>query len=197
MILARPDVYVAETRRQAMGRIGVHEFITLDGVIESPAWTADYPWDPKMGDAISSIVQSSQGILLGRNTYEMFASAWPSRTAEDDPGAPFFNETTKYVVSSTLTDPSWNNTTVLGGYDASTIRDLKTRLDGDLYVSGSAKLVQGLLADRLVDALHLFVFPLTLGSGQRLFADGTSHKLSLTEVEQYDSGVLHLAYGQA
>src|SRR5438270_1703771 len=162
-----------------MGRIGVHEFISLDGVIESPAWTADYPWDPKMGDAIAGITASSEGILLGRNTYEMFATAWPDRTAEEDPGAPFFNDTTKYVVSSTLTDPSWRNTEVIGGYDAQTIRDLKARVGGDLYVSGSGRLVQGLLADGLVDELHLFVYPLTLGSGQRLFADGSWPELSL------------------
>ena len=178
-----------------MGKLGVHEFISLDGVIESPAWTADYPWDPRMGDAIAGITQSSDAILLGRNTYEMFATAWPNRTAEDDPGAPFFNDTQKYVVSSTLTNPSWQNTTVLGPYDAATIRDLKGRTSG-IYVSGSAQLVQGMLADGLVDELHLFVFPLTLGTGQRLFADGSSHKLSLVGSETYDNGVLHLTYGQ-
>ncbi|MFL6238516.1 MAG: dihydrofolate reductase family protein [Actinomycetes bacterium] len=180
-----------------MGTIGVHEFISLDGVIESPAWTADYPWDPRMGDAIASITGGSNAILLGRNTYDMFVQAWPQRTAEDDPGAPFFNDTPKYVVSSTLADPTWQNTSVLGPYSAEAIRDLKKRVEGGIYVSGSARLVQGMLADGLVDELHLFVYPLTLGSGQRLFADGGTHKLNLVTSETYNNGVLHLAYSQA
>jgi dihydrofolate reductase len=180
-----------------MGTIGVHEFISLDGVIESPAWTAGYEWDPRMGDAIGQLTATSEAILLGRNTFEMFAQAWPQRTVDDDPGAPFFNDTMKYVVSSTLTDPSWQNTTVLGGYDASAIRALKDKVRGGIYVSGSGQLVQGLLGDNLIDELHLFVYPLTLGSGQRLFADGASHKLELVTSETYNNGVLHLAYAQS
>jgi dihydrofolate reductase len=188
---------LATTREgTAMGKIGVHEFISLDGVIESPAWTADYEWDPRMGDAIGHLIATSEAILLGRKTFEMFATAWPQRTAEDDPGAPFFNNTMKYVVSSTLKDPSWQNTTVLGGYDPQAIRDLKDKVSGGLYVSGSAQLVQGLLADGLVDELHLFVYPLTLGAGQRLFADGSAHRLSLVASETYNNGVLHLNYAQ-
>src|SRR6266568_1586689 len=85
-----------------MGTIGVHEFITLDGVIDTPSWTFDYPFDPRMGEAISRITDPGGAILLGRNTYEMFEPAWSTRTAEDDPGAPFFNDTHKYVVSSTV-----------------------------------------------------------------------------------------------
>jgi dihydrofolate reductase len=180
-----------------MGTIGVHEFISLDGVIESPAWTAGYEWDPRMGDAIGQLTATSEAILLGRNTYEMFASAWPQRSVDDDPGAPFFNDTMKYVVSSTLTNPVWQNTTVLGGYDAKAIRELKDKVGGGIYVSGSARLVQGLLADGLVDELHLFVYPLTLGAGQRLFADGSAHKLNLVASETYSNGVLHLTYSQS
>jgi dihydrofolate reductase len=176
-----------------MGRIGVHEFITLDGVIESPTWTADFGFDPKMGDAITPLM--GEAILLGRTTYEMFASAWPQRTVEDDPGAPFFNETRKYVVSSTLRDPEWQHTTVLGPYDAQTIRDLKASVDGAIYVSGSARLVQAMLSDGLVDELHLFVYPVVLGSGQRLFTDGMNARLALIDSERYDNGVVHLAYG--
>ena len=89
----------------------------------------------------------STGIVLGRTTYEMFEPAWSTRTVDDDPGAPFFNDTTKYVVSSTLTAPTWRNTTVLGGYDADVIRNLKEDVGGDLYVSGSATLVRAMLAD--------------------------------------------------
>jgi dihydrofolate reductase len=181
-----------------MGKIAVHEFITLDGVIEDPRWTVDYPFDPKMGEAIAAFVVPSKGILLGRRTYEMFAPAWSARTAEDDPGAPFFNETRKYVVSSTLQSADWNNSEILGPYSAETIRDLKERVDGDLYVSGSATLVRAMLADGLVDALHLFVFPVALGAGLRLFPDGGAQtKLKLAGDESYDSGVVHLTYGPA
>lgn len=125
----------------------------------------------------------------------MFAPAWSSRTAEQDPGAPFMNESPKYVVSSTLERADWNNSTVLGPYRAQAIRDLKGRLEGDLYVSGSGTLVRAMLADGLIDELHLFVFPLTLGTGQRLFIDGEPGvKLDLVGTETYQGGVLHLAY---
>ncbi len=178
-----------------MGEIVVHEFITLDGVIEEPRWTVAYPFDPKMGEAIGSIMGASEALLLGRRTFEMFAPAWSGRTAEEDPGAPFMNESPKYVVSATLQSTDWNNSTILGPYQADTIRDLKQQLDGDLYVSGSGTLVRALLADGLVDRLHLFVFPLTLGAGQRLFADdGPAVKFELAATEVYESGVLHLTY---
>ena len=92
-----------------MGAIHVHEFMTLDGVVDAPTWSSDYGFDPKMGEAIGAFTGKSQGILLGRTTYEMFEPAWSTRTVEDDPGAPFFNDTTKYVVSSTLTTATWRN----------------------------------------------------------------------------------------
>ena len=178
-----------------MGKIAVHEFITLDGVIEEPRWSAAYPFDPKMGEAIGGIMGASEGLLLGRRTYEMFAPAWSGRTAEDDPGAPFMNESTKYVVSGTLEHTEWKNSTILGPYSPEVIRDLKERLDGDLYVSGSGTLVRAMLADGLVDELHLFVYPLTLGTGQRLFADPATFVLAGTEA--YESGVVHLTYRPA
>jgi dihydrofolate reductase len=178
-----------------MGKILVHEFITLDGVIDTPTWTIDYPFDPKMGNAIAGIMGSSTALLLGRRTFEMFAPAWSSRTAEDDPGAPFMNESPKYVVSATLQSAEWNNSTILGPYQANAIRDLKDRIDGDLYVSGSGALVRAMLADGLVDELHLFVFPVALGSGQRLFAEGgDTTKFELAHAEAYESGVVYLAY---
>jgi dihydrofolate reductase len=181
-----------------MGTVAVHEFMTLDGVIDAPTWTFDYPLDPKMGEAIAALMGACNAILLGRTTYEMFEPAWSARTAEDDPGAPFMNGTPKYVVSSTLTHAEWNNSTVLGPYSAQTIRDLKDRVDGGMYVSGSGTLVRALLADRLVDELHLFVFPLALGSGQRLFPDGAGPtKLALAGCEAYTSGALHLTYTPA
>src|SRR5437660_9741319 len=100
-----------------MGKIAVHEFMTLDGVIDAPSWTFDYPFDPKMGEAIAAIMGSCGAILLGRRTYEEFAPAWSSRSAEEDPGAPFMNESPKYVVSGTLQRRAWSNSTVLSPYD--------------------------------------------------------------------------------
>jgi dihydrofolate reductase len=176
--------------------IHVHEFMSLDGVIDTPSWTFEYGFDPKMGETIGALTQRSDGILLGRTTYEMFEPAWSTRTAEDDPGAPFFNDTTKYVVSGTLTDATWRNSEIVGPYDADRIRRLKDEVDGDLYVSGSATLVRAMLEDGLVDGLHLFVFPLTLGSGLRLFPDGaTPGKFALTASDTYENGVVYLGYG--
>jgi dihydrofolate reductase len=169
--------------------------MSLDGVIDAPIWTAEYGFDPGMGEAIGAVTNRSKGILLGRNTYEMFEPAWSTRTAEEDPGAPFFNETRKYVVSGTLTDPTWNNSEVIGSYDPGAIRRLKDEVDGDLYVSGSGTLVRAMLADGLVDELHLFVYPLTRGSGPRLFPEGAQPaKLSLSACVSYPNGVVYQAY---
>jgi dihydrofolate reductase len=180
----------------AVGTIGVHEFITMDGVIEDPAWSFDYPFDPKMGEAINGLMGgTSKAILLGRRTYEGFAPSWSTRTVEEDPGAPFMNETPKYVVSASLQAADWKNTTILGPYRADTIRDLKDQVDGGIYVSGSGTLVRALLADGLVDELHLFVYPLVLGAGQRLFPDpGPAAKFALAGSEAYSGGVLYLTY---
>jgi dihydrofolate reductase len=178
-----------------VGAIHVHEFMSLDGVIDAPTWTFDYGFHPKMGDAIGAVTGRSRGILLGRTTYEMFEPAWSTRTVEDDPGAPFFNDTTKYVVSGTLTEATWRNSEIIGPYDPGRIRKLKDEVDGDLYVSGSGMLVRAMLADGLVDELHLFVYPLTRGSGPRLFPeDAAAAKLSLARSDAYDNGVVYLAY---
>jgi dihydrofolate reductase len=177
-----------------MGAIHVHEFISLDGVIDQPTWTVDYGWEPKMGDRIRAVTERSQGILLGRTTYEMFEPAWSTRTVEDDEGAPFFNDTMKYVVSSSLTDPTWRNTEVVGGYDPDGINSLKEEV-GDLYLSGSGTLARALLRDGLVDELHLCVYPLTRGTGPRLFEDGASSaRFELGVADSYDNGVLYLNY---
>jgi dihydrofolate reductase len=178
-----------------MSRILVHEFVSLDGVFESPSWTMEFGYDPKMGEAIGRIMGSCGGLLLGRHTFEMFAPAWSGRTADDDPGAPFMNESPKYVVAGTEPAVEWNNSRVLGPYDAGAIRDLKGRAEGDLYVSGSGRLVRGLLADSLVDELHLFVYPVVLGAGERLFTGpGAKTTFTLTASEAFTNGVLHLTY---
>ena len=178
-----------------MGTIHVHEFMSLDGVIDAPTWTFEYGFDPKMGEVLGAVTDRSKAILLGRNTYEMFEPAWSTRTVEDDPGAPFFNDTTKYVVSSTLTEPSWRNSEILGPYDPDAIRRLKDEVDGDIFLSGSRTLLRALIADELLDGLHLFLYPLTRGSGPRLFEDGDPpHKLTVETAEPYEHGVLYLAY---
>lgn len=178
-----------------MGAINVHEFMSLDGVIDAPTWTFDYGFVPKMGEAFAALTERCGGILLGRTTYEMFEPAWSRRTVEDDPGAPFFNDTTKYVVSETLTTATWRNSQIIGPYDPEAIRSLKDDVDGDLYVSGSGTLVRAMVADGLVDELHLFVYPLTRGSGPRLFPeDAAPGTLSLAACESYDNGVVYLSY---
>jgi dihydrofolate reductase len=146
-----------------MGNIVVHEFTTLDGVIDAPTWTFDFGFDPKMDTAIAEIMGGCSGLLVGRRTFEMFALAWPVRTAAEDPGAPFMNDSPKYVVCSAL-NVEWNNSTCVGQYSKEEIRRLKERTDGGLYVSGSGTLVRAMLADGLADELHLFVFPLTVGA---------------------------------
>lgn len=181
-----------------MGHIRVHEFVSLDGVFENPSWTFEYGFTDGISDAIGALTEASSGILLGRTTFSMFAPAWSGRTAEDDPGAPFFNDTPKYVVSSTLTSTDeWQNSTVLDGYDPARIRQLAAEV-GDLYISGSGTLVRALLADKLVDELHLLIYPVVLGSGAKLFPDGTDRlPLALAGQEAFENGVLHLTYTPA
>ena len=180
-----------------MGAIHVHEFVSLDGVIDEPRWTFQYGFDPKMGKRLAAVTGRSRGILLGRTTFELFSKAWPKQTAADDPGAPFFNDTTKYVVSTSLTDAeanrTWRNSKAIGPYDADVIRRLKDEV-GDLYVSGSGSLVRALLADGLVDELHLCLFPLTRGGGPRLFPDAAPATFTLAVCESYPNGVVYLNY---
>lgn len=181
-----------------MGKVIVHEFITLDGVFEDPSWTAPFGFDPKMGDAIGRVMGSCEAILLGRKTYAMFEPAWSTRTAQEDPGAPFMNESRKYVVSRSLERATWNNTEIVKGYDAGAIRALKEHHARNLYVSGSGTLVRAMLADGLVDELQLFVYPVVLGHGERLFGDGAPQSnLRLLSTEAFENGVVHLAYGIA
>jgi dihydrofolate reductase len=178
-----------------MGTIKVHEFTTLDGVIGAPMWTMDYEFSDEMAGAIGPLTASSSAILLGRTTYQEFGPAWSTRTAEEDPGAPFFNETRKYVVSSTLEKGDWEPVTILGGYDADTLREFKDGVDGGIYVSGSGTLVRAMIADGLVDELHLFVYPVAVGEGPRLFPEGGPRTaLRLAGAEGFANGVVHLTY---
>ena len=177
-----------------MGALHVHEFMSLDGIIDEPTWSFDFEFNNRMAEVLGAVTDRSRGILLGRRTYEMFEEPWSTRT-DGDPSTVFFNDTTKYVVSTTLTDPTWRNSEVIGGYDAERIRRLKDEVDGDLYTSASGTLVRAMLADELVDELHLLVYPLTRGGGPRLFpTEAVPSKLTLRACESYDNGVIYLNY---
>jgi dihydrofolate reductase len=165
-----------------MGRIVVTEFISLDGVIEAPGGGEDYKYggwtfEIDRGDEGNQFkldeTMSSAALLLGRRTYEGFAAAWPERDGEF---ADKFNTMPKYVVSSTLRDPEWTNSTVLSGDVVDEITKLKRERDGDIVVHGSARLVQSLIENDLVDELRLMVFPVVLGTGKRLFGETTDKK---------------------
>jgi dihydrofolate reductase len=177
-----------------VGSVLVHEFMSLDGVIDTPTWTFDFGFDPAMGQHLAAITGRCAGILLGRTTYQMFEPAWSARTVEDDPGAPFFNDTTKYVVSGTLTEATWRNSEIIGAYDPGRIGELKESVDGDLYVSGSGTLVRALVTDGLADELHLFQYPVTRGSGPRVFPEDVERRFELGGVDRYENGVVHLDY---
>ncbi|HEY0239828.1 MAG TPA: dihydrofolate reductase family protein [Friedmanniella sp.] len=180
-----------------MGKIKVHEFTTIDGSVGVPMWTVQYAWTPEQVADTAALTADASALLLGRKTYEMFGPAWSQRTVEDDPGAPFFNDSPKYVVSGTLTEPTWGPATVLA-YDAAAIARLKDEVEGDLYVSGSGTLVRALLADGLVDELHLFVYPVGLGEGPYLLPQGGGRTtLALLGSSAYENGVVHLTYGPA
>ena len=186
-----------------MGRIVVTEFISLDGVIEAPGGGEKFKyggWTFKIsrgeeGDKFKlDETRSSKALLLGRVTYEGFAAAWPSREGEF---ADKFNAMPKYVVSSTLTNPSWSNSTVLKGDVADQVRKLKQKQDGDIVVHGSARLVQTLLENDLVDELRLMVFPVLLGTGKRLFGEMSLKALRLVDARVVGEGVTILRYEPA
>jgi len=187
-----------------MGRIVATEFVSLDGVIEDPGgsegfehggWTfqisrGDEGDKFKLDEALQS-----RALLLGRVTYQGFAAAWPSREGEF---ADKFNSMPKYVVSSTLKEAPWNNSTVLKGDVVEEVSKLRQELDGDIVVHGSAQLAQSLLEHDLVDELRLMVFPVVLGSGKRLFGRTSGKKpLRLVDSKMVGDGVAILTYEPA
>jgi dihydrofolate reductase len=187
-----------------MGRIVVTEFVSLDGVMEDPGGSEQFEhggwsFEVDRGDEGNKFkldeTMSSDALLLGRVTYEGFAEAWPSREGEF---ADRFNSMPKYVVSSTLENPEWSNSTVLKGDLAEEVAKLKQEYDGDVVVHGSAQLVQGLLERDLVDELRLMVYPVVLGNGKRLFGE-TSDKqaLRLVDSKTVGDGVAILVYQRA
>jgi len=187
-----------------MGRIVVTEFVSLDGVMEDPGGAEDF----KYGGWTFEIDRGEEGdkfkldetmaadvLLLGRRTYEGFAAAWPSRDGEF---ADKFNNMPKYVVSSTLADPDWNNSTVIGGDVVDEVSKLRQEVDGEIQVAGSRQLVQMLLEHGLVDELRLMVFPVILGAGKRLFGETSDkRRLRLTDSKTVGDGVTILVYEAA
>jgi dihydrofolate reductase len=187
-----------------MGRIVVTEFVSLDGVMEDPGGAEDFKYggwtfEIDRGDEGNKFkldeTMETDALLLGRKTYEGFAAAWPSREGEF---ADKFNSMPKYVVSSTLDNPEWNNTTVLKGDVVEDVRKLKQERDGIVQVPGSKQLVDTLLENDLVDQLNLMVFPVVLGSGKRLFGETSDKKrLQLAESRTVGDGVAILIYRPA
>jgi len=187
-----------------MGRIVVSEFVSLDGVMEAPGGGEGYKhagWTFKInrgeeGDKFKlDETLGTEALLLGRVTYEGFAAAWPSVKGEFGDK---FNSMPKYVVSSTLEEPTWNNSTVLKGDLVEEVSKLRQELDGDIAVHGSAQLVQALLEHDLVDELRLMVFPVVLGAGKRLFGDTSDKKpLRLVDSKTVGDGVAILIYQRA
>ena len=187
-----------------MGRIVVTEFVSLDGVMEDPGGAEDYRhggWTFEIergeeGDRFKlEETLDTEALLLGRVTYEGFAAAWPTREGEF---ADKLNSMPKYVVSSTLGDPEWSNSTVLKGDIVEEVPRLRREFEGDVVVHGSAQLVQTLMENDLVDELRLMVFPVVLGSGKRLFGKTSDKKrLRLVDSKMVGDGVAILTYSPA
>jgi dihydrofolate reductase len=184
------------------GRIVVTEFMSLDGVMEAPGgepgfkypgWTFEFDRGDDGNEFKLDETMRADALLLGRRTYESFAGAWPQREGEF---AEKLNAVPKFVVSTTLEDPEWNNTTVLGGGDATgEVRRLKQDFDGELQVPGSHRLVQALIESDLVDQINLMVFPVILGTGKRVFEETPERRnLRLTESKVVGEGVAVLIY---
>ena len=187
-----------------MGRIVVTEYISVDGVVEAPSgaesfervgWTDGFSRGPEGDEFKVDETMASDALLLGRVTYDAFAAVWPHVEGEF---AEKFNTMPKYVVSSTLTDPEWSNTTVLGGDVVEQVTKVRTLHERDVVVHGSPQLAQTLLEHDLVDALHLLVYPVVVGAGKRLFA-GTSEtkRLRLAETGTFGDGIHLLVYERA
>jgi len=187
-----------------VSRLIATEFVSLDGVMEDPGGSEDFEhggWSFEFergeeGDRFKlDETLQSEALLLGRVTYQGFAEAWPSRTGEF---ADKFNSMPKFVVSTTLEDPEWNNTTVVKGNVAEEVSKLKEQPGGDIVIHGSARLVQTLLEDDLIDEYRLMVFPIVLGSGKRLFGDtGKATTLKLVDSKTVGAGVVILTYQPA
>ena len=164
-----------------MRNIVVTEFLSLDGVMENPAWTFPY-WNDEIAQFKGDETNASDALLLGRVTYEGFAAAWPGRT---DPGADYFNSVRKYVVSTTLNTAEWNNSTLIKDNIVDAIANLKQQDGKDITVHGSGQLVQTLIANNLVDVFRLLIYPVVVGTGKRLFKEGSTANLKLVSSQTF------------
>ena len=174
-----------------MRNVVVTEFLSLDGVMEAPAWTFKY-WNDEIAKFKGEESAAGDALLLGRVTYQGFAAAWPE---SKDEGAEYFNSVRKYVVSQTLEEPlEWNNSTLINGNIVAAITELKQRDGKDIVVHGSATLVQTLMAHELVDRYRLLVYPVVLGTGKRLFRERIPATLKLLESQVFSSGVVAVVY---
>ena len=179
-----------------MGRIVSNFFISLDGVVERPdQWHFPY-FDDEMSRIVGEGMQNQSGILLGRRLYDEWSQFWPQQGPEV-PFSEFINGIPKYVVSSTLSEATWKNTTLVNGDVAARLREVKESTDGDIGMSGSATTVRWLLANGLLDELALLVHPIAVGSGQRLFEDTPTYPLRLVSQQAFSTGVLHVVYAPA
>jgi dihydrofolate reductase len=178
-----------------MGKIVSNFFISMDGVVESPdKWHFPY-FNDEMGEAVGAGMAGASAMLMGRRLYDEWSEFWPQQGPEV-PFSEYINSAKKYVLSSSLTDPDWNNTVVLPG-DPDRVREVKEQEQGDIGMSGSATTVRWLLANGLLDELNLLVHPIAVGSGQRLFEDTPTYALKLVEQKTFSTGVLHVVYAPA
>jgi dihydrofolate reductase len=177
-------------KENSMRSLIVTEFLSLDGVMEDPAWTGPY-WNDEIAKFKTDETTTSDALLLGRVTYQGFAAVWPQ---SPDPGAVYFNSVRKYVVSMTLDSAEWNNSTLIKHDIVQAITNLKQQSGQAITVHGSAALVQTLMQHGLVDRYHLLVYPVVVGSGKRLFGEGVAVTLRLVESHTFSSGVMALVY---
>ncbi len=178
-----------------MRKVTAGLFVSLDGVVESPEkWQLPY-FDDEMGEAVGAAMAAADAMLLGRVTYQEFASYWPGVSSEEQPFAGYMNDTPKYVVSASLEMVEWNNSTLIKGNVAEEISRLKQQPGKNIGITGSATLVQSLLRDDLLDELGLMVHPVVVGSGKRLFEEGGAPKgLELVDSKTFSTGVVYLTY---
>ena len=182
-----------------MRKVIASEFVSLDGVMESPdQWHFPY-FNDEMGEAIGAAMAQADAMLMGRVLYEEWVAYWPQQDPEENPFAAQMNSIQKYVVSTTLEVPlEWNNSTLIKGDVAEEITKLKQLPGKDISISGSGALVRSLLRDDLLDELRLMVHPIVAGSGKRLFEDWSDQKaLELVDSKTFSTGVVYLTYQPA
>jgi dihydrofolate reductase len=187
------------TKEVSMKKVTAGLFVSLDGVTESPEkWQLPY-FNDEMGEAVGAAMAAADAMLLGRVTYQEFASYWPGVSSEDQPFADYMNNSQKYVASRTLEGPiEWNNSTLIKGNLVEEIARLKRQPGKNIGITGSVTLVQSLLEQDLLDELGLMIHPVVVGSGKRLFEEGGDpKKLKLVESKTFSTGVVHLTYQPA